>query len=61
MIHYRLYTFDGAHRIVSGRWLSARCDDEAVAKVMRSGSGACELWQRDRLVWRLFTSSAYGP
>ena len=55
MAFYRLYRLDGAGRIAAAEWLEA--DDDADARERAAqrcdGSGAVELWARNRLVARI--------
>jgi hypothetical protein len=53
-IPYRVYCYDAAHKIVSGDWLEAASDEEAVAKATEAGFGnKCEVWHGERLVAQL--------
>ena len=54
MAGYRLYSLDGAKKVVSAEWIEADDDESAVevAKEKMDGHG-CELWKRTRLVARL--------
>ena len=51
---YRVYCYDDAHKILSGDWLEAASDEEAVAKAEAAGFGSkCEIWDGKRLVAQL--------
>jgi hypothetical protein len=48
---YRLYRYDGAHKVVTADWIEAASDEEAVANAEAAGSGSkCEIWDGRRLV-----------
>jgi len=48
---YRVYCYDGAHKVVTADWLEAASDDEAIAKAKARGFGTkCEIWERSRMV-----------
>ena len=48
---YRVYCYDGAHKIVTADWLEAASDEEAIAKATAAGFGSkCEIWDGKRLV-----------
>lgn len=55
MAHYRLYRLDGTGRIVSAEWLEA--EDDARAELLATercnGTGAVELWTRNRMIARV--------
>lgn len=51
---YRVYCYDGVSRTVSGDWIEADTDDEAIAKATAAGFGTkCEVWHGNRLVAKL--------
>jgi hypothetical protein len=51
---YRVYCYDAAHKILTGDWLDAASDEEAIAKAHAQGFGTkCELWDGRRLVAEL--------
>lgn len=48
---YRVYCYDDVHKILSGDWLEAASDEEALAKA--HAKGFCtqwEVWDGNRLV-----------
>ena len=54
MPNYRLYRLDGAGKITSAEWLEADDDDHAARQAKeRRLDGACEVWQRNRLIARI--------
>ena len=53
-VTYRIYCLDAARRIVSGDWLRAADDAEAIAKAEAMDFGTkCEIWDGNRLVAQL--------
>jgi hypothetical protein len=51
---YRVYCFDEAHNILTGDWLHAADDEDAIAKALARGFGSkCEVWEGKRLVAEL--------
>lgn len=51
---YRLYRYDSVHKIVSGDWLEADSDDDAIALAEARGFGTkCEIWEGERLIAQL--------
>ena len=50
MGNYRLYSVDGAGKIIRMELLCARSDDEAVDLARALKKGACEVWNRTKLV-----------
>jgi hypothetical protein len=51
---YRLYRLDGAGKITTAEWIEAFDDRHAEQQARAgAGAGACELWDRNRLVVRL--------
>ena len=53
MIHYRVYCFDGASRIVGADWVEA--PDDLQALIAARNAFDCfrvEVWERDRLAGR---------
>jgi hypothetical protein len=57
MSDYRLYSVDGAGKIVAAEWLHARTDDEALhfARSLNKSSD-CELWKRTKFVQSISAS-----
>lgn len=54
MVSYRLYRLDGAGKISSAEWIEAADDEDAARQArLRSQGGACELWERNRLIARI--------
>lgn len=52
--NYRVYCYDGAHKIVTAEWIEAANDEEAIAKAVAAGFGSkCEIWEGKRLVAQL--------
>lgn len=52
--NYRVYCLDGVNNIVSGEWVDASTDEEAIAAVREAYPGlACEIWERNRLVAKI--------
>ena len=48
---YRIYCLDVERRIVSGDWLEAADDDDAIARAEAMDvGGKCEIWEGDRRV-----------
>ena len=48
---YRLYSFDGVHKVLSAELIEAACDEDALAGAEAVAAGAkCELWDGRRLV-----------
>jgi len=57
---YRLYRLDRAGKIESAGWIAA--DDDAQAmQLARETGGACELWDRGRLVGRFEQGQPRSP
>ena len=54
MPSYRLYRLDGAGKITTAEWIDA-ADDQQAEQQARAGAGlgACEVWDRNRLVIRV--------
>ena len=53
-VTYRIYSLDTARRVVSGDWLEANGDAEAIAKAEATDFGTkCEIWDGTRLVAQL--------
>ena len=53
MIHYRVYCFDGASRIVEADWLEAHDDVRALHAAREAfDCFRVEVWDRDRLAGR---------
>ncbi len=51
---YRIYCYDQTRKMVSGDWLQAASDEEAISKATAAGFGSrCEIWQGRRLVAKL--------
>jgi hypothetical protein len=51
---YRIYCFDAARKVVSGDWLNAADDNDAIARAHAQGFGSkCEIWDGKRLVAQL--------
>ena len=51
---YRVYCYDGAHKVVTADWVEAASDEEAIAKAEAAGFGSkCEIWDGRRLVAQL--------
>ena len=51
---YRVYCYDGRHKILTADWLVAASDEEAIAKAEAKGFGSkCEIWDGRRLVAEL--------
>ena len=51
---YRIYCLDVERRIVSGDWLEAADDAEAIARAEAMNFGdKCEIWDGNRLVAQL--------
>ena len=48
---YRLYRLDRAGKIEAAEWIAADDDAQAI-QLARETGGACELWDRGRLVGR---------
>lgn len=54
MTGYRLYSLDGANKVVSAEWIEADDDLAAVETAKRMMDGQdCEVWQGKRLIARL--------
>ena len=59
MTGYRLYTFDGANRIIGVHEIEATNDADALSQARRIKSGIkLELWQRERLIARFENSGS---
>ena len=59
MPSYRLYSLDGAGRIMAADWLKADSDEAAIAAArVRSTALHYELWQGQRFVARVDGSGA---
>ena len=53
---YRIYSFDGASRVVTADFIEATSDEEAIAAAQKAGFGTkCELWDNRRMVAQLDT------
>jgi hypothetical protein len=51
---YRVYCYDGAHKILTADWLEAANDEQAIAMAHAQGFGTkCETWDGRRLVAQL--------
>lgn len=51
---YRVYCYDGVHKIVSVELIEAASDEEAIAQAQAAGFGSkCEIWDGRRLVAQL--------
>jgi|tagenome__1003787_1003787.scaffolds.fasta_scaffold20609346_2 hypothetical protein len=51
MVSYRLYTIDGAGKIVGAEWLLAQSDSDAIGLVRaHKKGGKCEIWNRSKLI-----------
>ena len=56
---YRVYCFDGVHKILSHDLIEAASDDEAIAMANAMDYGTkCELWEGNRLVAELESRAA---
>ena len=50
-ITYRVYCYDGAHKIVTAEWIQVASDEEAIGKALAGGLGTkCEIWDGARMV-----------
>lgn len=51
---YRIYSYDGAHHIVTADIIEAATDEQAIAKAEAGGFGSkCEIWDGRRMVAQL--------
>lgn len=51
---YRIYSYDGAHHIVTADIIEAATDEQATAKAEAAGFGSkCEIWDGRRMVAQL--------
>jgi hypothetical protein len=51
---YRVYCYDGVHKVVSVDLIDASSDEEAIAQAEAQGFGSkCEIWDGRRLVAQL--------
>lgn len=51
---YRVYCFDGVHKMLTSDFIEAASDDEAIAAAEAKGYGSrCEVWDGRRLVAEL--------
>ena len=51
---YRVYCFDGVHKVLTSELVEATTDEEAIALAEEAGFGSrCEIWQDRRLVAEL--------
>ena len=51
---YRIYCFDGIHKVLTSDLIEASTDEEAIAAAEKAGYGSqCEVWQGRRLVVEL--------
>lgn len=51
---YRIYSYDGAHHIVTADIIEAATDEQAMAKAEAGGFGSkCEIWDGRRMVAQL--------
>ena len=51
---YRIYSYDGAHYIVTADIIEAATDEQAIAKAEAGGFGSkCEIWDGRRMVAQL--------
>ena len=51
---YRIYCFDGVHKVLTSDLIEASTDEEAIAAAEKAGFGSqCEVWQGRRLVAEL--------
>jgi hypothetical protein len=51
---YRVYCFDGERMTVTGEFIEAASDEEAIARaVARDFGSRCEIWEGNRLVAEL--------
>jgi hypothetical protein len=57
---YRFYRLDRAGKIESAEWIAAD-DDEQAMQLARQKRGACELWDRGRLVGRFNDGERSSP
>ena len=56
---YRVYCFDGVHKILNHDLIEAASDDEAIAMANAMDYGTkCELWEGSRLVAELESRAA---
>ena len=60
MPSYRFYRLDRAGKIESAEWIAAD-DDEQAMQLARRTAGACELWDRGRLVGRFEDGQQRSP
>lgn len=58
---YRVYCYDGIHRIVTADFIEADSDESAIAKAEAAGFGSkCEIWDGKRLVAQLQGERSVG-
>ena len=57
---YRLYSLDPAGKIETAEWIAAEDDAQAMQRARETG-GACELWDRGRLVGRFEQGQPRSP
>ena len=51
---YRVYCYDGVHKVVSVDLIEAADDDDALEQARAQGFGSkCEIWERRRMVAQL--------
>ena len=51
---YRVYCFDGVHKVLTTDLIEAATDEEAIAMAEKAGYGSqCEIWEGRRLVAEL--------
>lgn len=51
---YRVYCFDGVHKVLTSDLIDAATDEDAIAQAEAAGFGSqCEIWQGRRLVAEL--------
>ena len=51
---YRIYCFDGIHKVLTSDLIEAATDEEALGMAEQAGFGSqCEIWQGRRLVAEL--------
>lgn len=51
---YRVYCFDGVHKVLTSDMIEAASDEDAIALAEEAGFGSqCEIWQGRRLVAEL--------
>ena len=51
---YKIYSYDGRHKIVTADMIDASSDEDAIARSTAAGFGSkCEIWLGRRLVAQL--------